>query len=296
MNPSTAIIIATKGRPQELANLLDALAGQKVHPDVIVVSACDAEDVSIGKLNRENVRVVFGPPGSSVQRNRALSEVRGKCDIVAFFDDDFIPSRFWIERVQTLFSAQPDVGIVTGRVLADGVRVGGIEWPTGKAIVDKVDYSAVGETLSSYKLEDCKSPYGCNMAFRASIIADLKFDERLVLYGWLEDRDFGFRAAAGLRIVSTDFVWGVHLGANRGRTSGLRFGYSQIVNPWYLMKKRTINPSDAFIYIASALSRNAVGAVISDPDIDRWGRLKGNLAGVRDIVLGNWAPERITDL
>jgi hypothetical protein len=263
---------------------------------VIVVSACDAEDVSIGELNRENVRVVFGPPGSSVQRNRALSEVGGKCDIVAFFDDDFIPSRFWIERIQTLFSAQPDVGIVTGRVLADGVRVGGIEWPTGKAIVDKVDYSAVGDTLSSYKLEDCKSPYGCNMAFRASTIADLKFDERLVLYGWLEDRDFGFRAAARLRIVSTDFVWGVHLGANRGRTSGLRFGYSQIVNPWYLMKKRTINPSDAFIYIASALSRNALGTVINDPDIDRWGRLKGNLTGVRDIVLGNWAPERITDL
>ena len=296
MPTRTAIIIATKGRPLEVSKLLDALAAQTVRPERIVVSACDPSDVSECSDVAENVQFIFSSPGSCAQRNRALAEVRGKCDIIVFFDDDFIPSRFWVERIQTLLTSLPDVGMVTGRVLADGAKTGGIDWSTGKSLVDSADQAADRENLDSREVVDTKSTYGCNMALRESSVGELEFDERLILYGWLEDWDFSVRASVGSRMVSTDWLWGVHLGSNRGRTSGGRFGYSQIVNPWYLMRKGTMPPLEAFGYIVRALSANAAGIVLRNQTVDRPGRLRGNLIGVKDIVFGTWAPEKSAGL
>ena len=298
MTPYTAVIIATKDRPQEVKKLLDALALQTVLPDVIIVSACDSSDIERGSVDAENVQVLFGPPGLTAQRNRALSVVRGKCDIVIFFDDDFIPSRFWIEHVQTLLVTQSDIGCVTGRVLKDGVKTGEIQWLDGQSIVDREDSykKKLVATNGSHNTQEHQTPYGCNMAFRAKTIEDLKFDERLVLYGWLEDRDFGSQVATRARLVSTDLVWGVHLGVTRGKTSGVRFGYAQIVNSWYLMKKGSMKPSVACGKIVRGFVVNALGAIFQRSDIDRWGRLKGNVIGARDITFGRWAPEKIVEL
>src|ERR1700730_12345018 len=141
MSLSVAVIIATKGRPQELFGLLKSLAAQTAVPDFVVVSACSSDDIGPVDLPLRNVETVFGSPGSSVQRNRALSLVRGKYYIVVFFDDDFIPSRYWIEHIQMLLSAESSVVGVTGEVLADGVMAGGFEWPDGQSMVNKMDSS-----------------------------------------------------------------------------------------------------------------------------------------------------------
>ena len=296
MTPYTAVIIATKGRPQAVSNILDALALQTVLPDVVVISASNPSDINRNDCAALNLQTIFGSAGLTAQRNRALALLQGKCDIVVFFDDDFVPSRFWIERIQILLATYPDVGCVTGRVLADGVRSGGLEWSVGKSIVDKSDSSTQVVAMINQIIKDGASPYGCNMAFRAKAIEHLKFDERLVLYGWLEDRDFGFRAALETKTILTDFLWGVHLGISQGRTSGLKFGYSQIVNPWYLMKRGSLTPRDALRYIARGFAGN-VGRLNSEKNaIDRWGRLKGNIIGITDILIGRGTPERITKL
>ena len=296
MTLRTAVIIATKNRPREVSNLLDVLALQTVLPDVVIISASDLSDIERNDSTALNIQTVFGPPGLTAQRNRALSQVRATCDVVVFFDDDFIPSRFWIERIQVLLATYPGVGCVTGLLLADGVKSGGIEWTVGRSMVHQSDCSKQIVTKINQIIKGPVLPYGCNMAFRTKAIEQIEFDERLVLYGWLEDRDFGFRAAVDAKIISTDFLWGVHLGTSQGRISGLRFGYSQIVNPWYLMQKGTMRPIDAYSFIARGIGRNAVGSVFQDSDVDRWGRFKGNLMGLRDIVTNRWAPEKIKEL
>lgn len=296
VHPYTAVVVATKDRPQALNRLLDSLQHQTVRPDTIIVSACSPGDVDEKYFSANNIQVLFGPPNLPAQRNRALVQIRQKAEIVIFFDDDFIPSRFWIERVQMLLKNQPEIGGVTGRVLADGVKSTEITWATGQSIVTEADDSvspiSIDDRISTARV----SPYGCNMAFRASAIQNLEFDERLVLYGWLEDRDFGSRAARRSRMAFTDRLWGVHLGASNGRTSGLRFGYSQVVNPWYLKKKGTMEPLDVHSYIVRALVKNTLGTVFRSSEIDRWGRLKGNLIGLMDILRSRWAPERISQL
>ena len=297
MNLYTAVIIATKGRPQEVANLLAALAMQTVLPDMIIVSACDRSDIAPSSDTAQNVQIIFGSPGLPAQRNRGLSAIRGKCDIVIFFDDDFVPSRYWIEHIQTVFATHPNVAGATGRVLADGVRAGGLEWSDGQSIVDKTD-SSNKQMVSTdpHQMRDHLSAYGCNMAFRARSIEHATFDERLVLYGWLEDRDFTFQVKAQGRMIRTDAVWGVHLGSKHARNSGLKFGYSQVVNPWYLMRKGSMTAVDSCRHIARGLAANTLGLFLPNSHVDRWGRLRGNMIGIRDIVSRRWAPERIIEL
>jgi hypothetical protein len=230
------------------------------------------------------------------QRNRALSLIRDRVDIVVFFDDDFIPSRFWIERIQFLFATQAEVGTVTGRVLADGVTAGGLPMSEGQSIVNKADFSEKMPTPSNYNSR-VASPYGCNMAFRTKTIEGLMFDERLALYGWLEDLDFGLRAGARGGMISSDLVWGVHLGVKGARASGIRFGYSQVVNPWYLMKKGLIPRFDACRRVTRGLVGNAIKSIASQKShVDRRGRLKGNIIGIKDIIAGKWRPEKVAEL
>ncbi len=163
-------------------------------------------------------------------------------------------------------------------------------------MVDEADFSKNMVTMSDYKMQDHKSPYGCNMAFRANAIEHITFDERLVLYGWLEDRDFAYRAGTGAKRIWTDAIWGVHVGTKHGRASGLRFGYSQVVNPWYLMKKGSMTPFEACGNIFRGLVVNSLGIAFKNAHIDRRGRLSGNIIGIKDILFGQWAPERVVEL
>lgn len=294
MAPNTIVIIATKGRPEHVSRLLDALARQTVPPDRIIVSASNRDDVA--DIDGNNVQTLFGTPGLVAQRNRALNVVRKTCDIVVFFDDDFVPSRFWIENLQRLFVAQTDIVCVTGQVLIDGITRGGLEWSVGRSVVDKVDSSIKRPATSKYTIKEDVSPYGCNMAYRANVIERLSFDERLILHGWLEDRDFAFRIGTWGRMIWTDAVWGVHLGTTQARSAGLKFGYSQIVNPWYLMTKGSMTPQHACRNILRAFVGNTFGLCLPKSQVDRLGRLKGNMAAINDIVRRRWAPEKIAEL
>ena len=140
------------------------------------------------------------------------------------------------------------------------------------------------------------SGYGCNMAFRMSAINDMHFDERLVLYGWLEDKEFSRKAAKNGRLVECSLLAGVHLGLQSGRVSGKRYGYSQVVNAWYLHKKGILSSSEAWSNIGKALLVNGAKSFRAEKHIDRLGRLGGNLIGVRDVVLGRGLPERAAEL
>lgn len=297
MHPRIAVIIATRGRPREIANLLAALDRQTRQPDRIIISATEPDDVSQTIDFDERVHLILGSPGLAAQRNRAWAFIKGAIDIIIFFDDDFIPSRFWIERAGAFFSAHPDVVSVTGRLIKDGVLSRGIDWEEGLLRVEEADLEAKPFSPSDCLVVDRETPYGCNMAFRAGMVEHLTFDERLVLYGWLEDRDFGIRAAAMGKTIWTDAFWGVHLGIKEGgRQSGLRLGYSQVVNPWYLMQKGVLTRYQTGQNIFRRLIGNAVGSVLPNPRVDRRGRLKGNLIGIKDIVCGSWAPERVIEL
>lgn len=173
-----------------------------------------------------------------------------------------------------------------------GTKTPGLSWAEGESIVARADAAPTRpETM-----EDNHSAYGCNMAFRRAAIGELGFDERLVLYGWQEDTDLAARVAARGRMVRSDRLWGVHLGIKRGRSPGRQFGYSQMVNPRYLVAKGTMRAASALRLAGRNFLANMAHALFPEPYIDRVGRLKGNLLGLWDIVTGRWRPERAAEL
>jgi len=136
------------------------------------------------------------------------------------------------------------------------------------------------------------------MSFRMEPIRrhGVLFDENLPLYGWQEDIDFSRQLAPFGRIVDANVLRGVHLGTKGGRTSGVRFGYSQIANPVYLIRKGTMSVGFAAALMWRNVVANAGRSFRPEPWIDRRGRLWGNWLALWDLVTRRMSPRRILDL
>jgi GT2 family glycosyltransferase len=282
------VAIASRGRPNEIADILDCLARQSVLPHKIVLAVTASADLP-ERLFDARTDVIIGRAGLCIQRNRALDALAADSDVIVFYDDDFLPSRYSIEGIQRLFEGYPHVAAATGTVLDDGIKKGGI--PLARALRIVEEFDAISSHVPQVKW--VSSTYGCNMAYRVSAITDMRFDERLPLYGWQEDLDFSARVRERGDVVITNLFAGVHRGVTSGRSPGRALGYSQIVNPAYLAIKGTMAPSYAMKLMLKNLIANHFRAVFPEPHIDRFGRARGNWAGIYDILKGTPKPENI---
>jgi GT2 family glycosyltransferase len=289
-----AVGIATAGRPLILAETLVELARQTRLPDILVV--CPAVEIDFDATLAARlpypVHVVEGPRGSSAQRNAILDAVQDM-DVIMFIDDDFFPLPSYLAELERCFAAHPSIVAATGRLIADGIDGPGFGVATARATLASFVPAAADQPLT-----DCYNAYGCNMALRLAPIRahHLRFDEDLPLYGWAEDVDFSRQLAPYGRIVTNPWMIGVHLGVKGGRTSGVRFGYSQIANPYYLWRKGTVDPGGALRQTGHNLLANFGKSFRPEPWIDRRGRALGNALGLLDLVRGRIHPRRILDL
>jgi GT2 family glycosyltransferase len=291
------VIVASVGRPDELARWAEHVANQTVKPvEMIWVVAQPADlPATIPACADTALSIVHSPIGSAVQRNVGLDSVRGDPTIIAFFDDDYVPSRTCIEDVIRTFHALPDAVGLTGTLVADGINGPGIDYPTTCALLACHEAERAGRPAQP-SFEYWDGLYGCNMAFRAADIGAERFDERLPLYGWQEDVDFAMRVARGRNIGRTDGFHGVHQGVKRGRTSGRRFGYSQIVNPAYLYRKGSMSRKKMLTLAGRNFLANHLRALRPEPWVDRRGRIIGNWLALYDLVRGRVEPERVLAL
>lgn len=286
--------IATAGRREVLSETLLHLTRQDRKPDAILVCPSSPDDVdeAFAKALSVPVTIVAGERGLTKQRNAILSVI-DTGDMLVFFDDDFLPQVDFLANAEALFLKQADIVVATGLVLADGIHGPGIPVSEG------LDILARDQTFeSSTALETVYNAYGCNMVFRLSAIATdgTRFDERLPLYGWQEDVDFCRRLARYGRIVRSGALRGVHLGNKRGRTSGLRFGYSQVANPLYLLRKGSVSLRWTLHLMGSNVAANTIGSLRPQGLVDRRGRLKGNLIAFADLLRGRIDPLRMLEL
>jgi GT2 family glycosyltransferase len=285
--PSVAVVVATRGRPEVVtATVGYLLKTQSLKPKVVIVSCVTREDAGLA-ADLPEVTVLTGPAGLATQRNTALAALPAGIDIVAFFDDDFVAEANWLDAAARTFRDEPRVVALTGLVVADGIKGPGLSFDDAVGILQTRGGEASWSKIEPY------SPYGCNMAFPMAAIGDLKFDERLVLYGWLEDRDFGGALAKrGGRLIKCASACGVHMGVKSGRVAGDRLGYSQVVNPIYLLRKGTMTIGQVIIHLFRNITSNVMRAAMPEPFIDRRGRLRGNLRGLADVLQGRIEPER----
>lgn len=287
-----AIVIATTGRGNLLPRVAPFWRGQTRAPDRIVVAAVGESDIGALREAAPEVEVLFTKRGLCAQRNAALDHLAGDCEIVAFLDDDYIPSRFFLAEAEAVM-ADPEIVVATGRLLADGINSPGIAFEDAVAMVAAYDADPAARDPG---FEPLKHGYGCNMVLRVSADPDLRFDERLPLYGWQEDLDFTRRLGRRGRIIRSFTFAGVHMGTKGGRTSGVRVGYSQIANPAYLVRKRVMTVREAIRMAGGNVGKNTLLFLTPEPWMDRRGRLKGNLLAFLDALSGKLAPERVLEL
>ncbi len=285
------VVIPTFGRREQVARLVAFLARQSRLPDEVIVSAPDASHVGWPEAVPFPVRAIFGPTGLCAQRNTALDALEMSCDIITFLDDDFIPAEDYLANLAEAFAVNPDFAVVMGRVLRDGATNAGLGWP------EALEALAAPEPGPAPRaVVDHVGAYGCNMSIRAAMIGGMRFDERLVLYGWQEDIDFTSRLRARGRVVCLAGLRGVHLGIKAGRVSGERFGYSQVANPIYLIRKGSVPAGFALRLMARNLAANLARSLRPEPWVDRRGRLRGNLLALAHVLRGRIEPEHVLRL
>lgn len=287
--------IATSGRMATLRHAIDSVAGQTRRPDkVFICTPMEDEDGSEPSLITHGLQLewVRGPRGSCSQRNVILDCLQPESGVLLIMDDDFILAPDYLERLCTLMEGMPNLAIVNGRLAADGISGPGLK-------ADDADrYIADARSPAEHEVtvEECVSIYGCNMAINLDRVGSTRFDEELPLYGWQEDVDFSFRLSKCGTVARTNLLAGVHLGVKLGRTSGQKFGYSQLANPIYLVRKGTMSPSHAARLMFKNIAMNTMRSIKPEPYIDRRGRLQGNMRALIDLFRGQLQPGRILGL
>ncbi|MGV1757338.1 glycosyltransferase family 2 protein [Rhizobium sp. A22-96] len=289
-----AVGVATSGRKAILACMIDRLAAQTRKPDHLFLSPATDDDIDMERLRSAPfpVSIISSPKGSCPQRNAIIHAAAGM-DMLTFFDDDFFPATNYLAETEALLEADENIVVATGHVIYDGIGGPGLT-------VEEADRILKGDADPDPApvIEATHNAYGCNMTFRLQPILTHRvyFDEELPLYAWQEDVDLCRRLLAYGTIVRFNRLRGVHLGAKVGRTSGLRFGYSQIANPLYLVRKRTVSLKWALRLMGGNVASNIVGSIKPPPYIDRRGRLRGNLVALRHLLSGSLDPKYITNM
>lgn len=286
------VIVPTLGRSGQVARLLNHLERQQRLPDEVIVSAPDATHIEPYESRHFPISLVFGKKGLAAQRNNAMVEASHRFDIITFFDDDFVPADDYLELIANAFEQNQDWVVVMGRVVRDGAGNAGLNWHEALAALRATE----AEEPPEPRVVDHLGAYGCNMSIRSEAIGTLRFDERLVLYGWQEDVDFTSQLRRRGRVVGLSDIRGVHLGLKTGRVSGERFGYSQVANPIYLIKKGTIPAGFALSLMVRNIAANIVKSIRPEPYVDRRGRLRGNILALAHVLTGRVEPEYILKL
>jgi glycosyltransferase involved in cell wall biosynthesis len=287
LDPRVAVGIATRGRPEYVRLVVEHLRLQTLPPAKILIACVEAADVE-GLAAAPDLVVIASEPGLTRQRNAILDQLPGDCQFIVFFDDDFFPQREWLARAIHIFGARPEIACITGHVIANGICGPNLSPEDALGLLEAArpdDHDWFEENIS---------PYGCNMAFRRSAVGALRFDEQLVQYGWLEDRDFGARVERqGGRLIKVGAALGVHLGVASARMSDRKLGYAQIANPLHLLFKRTMSPRLFALRVLTDLGSNVHKAPRSRA---RRLRLVGNLIAIAEALVGLCKPERAARL
>ena len=278
----TSLVIASIGRARILGETLSRLKNQTVAPIQIITVVHEPSDFPKGV--EHDVTLVYSEKGLTKQRNKGIDHCSADADYVLFIDDDTFLHPRYIEEMEAIFNNDDNVVGATGVLIKNG----------------DVEISEADQLLHTFPnrdLEDgcfeIRGLYGCNFGVRRSALDRIRFDERLVLYGWLEDADFSWRLKSAGSLVKAPAMRCVHLMyPSGGRANHMRFGFSQVMNPYYLCRKNKRSLwSMMRAHWLKGVPANVFGMIFGPNRGDRLGRLRGNFIAFRKIFVGNVCPE-----
>ncbi|MBH8576310.1 glycosyltransferase [Nostocaceae cyanobacterium CENA369] len=276
------VIIPSAKRPQILHETIASMLQQQTPADQILITVADKSYVLPETLAFPKVQIVLARPGLCQQVNDAIPYIDSCATFVSILDDDVELAPDYFTHARIFSEEHPEVAAFSGFL----VRNGNVERSEGRSLL----LSFTDEPDRSFEIQS--TVYGCNINTRPEVLRTVKFDERLPLYGWLCDADFGFRCRKFGICVSYNACRLVHLMTSSGRISGTRMGFAQIMNPYYLYRKGVIPFWEVLqSHWLIATRNNLIKLFFLDQKIDRQGRLKGNIIAFFMILRGQIEPE-----
>lgn len=292
-----SVVIASKGRPEVLAGTIRSLEGQVRQADEIIVVVTSEQDYNKRILTVPTLKVFVSPPGLPVQRNIGIDETNEYSDLVVFLDDDVELARNYLLRIESLFLCMPQAVAASGTPLMDIPEDGLMSRQTA------IDHLSNSERPTK-RIVVRSDLYGCNMVIRRKILDKERFDENLIGYAYLEDKDIGLRISKYGEIYNFGGDSIIHLGVNNGRISEARLGYAQMMNPLYLFFiKRVLTLGDFLYLFVQVFVGNLLGAAgimrlfrkNDKLDKSRRERVKGNLAAFNYIFVKGINPQSVKE-
>jgi glycosyltransferase involved in cell wall biosynthesis len=215
-----SVLIPTHNRAAKLRQLLEALARMDIPVgvacEVIVADNGSTDDTAevcaqfAARFPAGFERIFVALPRKSLAVNAAIQASRGA--ILAFLDDDLVPTGDWLRTLWQEFSADPSLGGISGRVelqnesdFAAGIRLE----------TERVECKRLGEGFGRFG--------GGNVAVRREVVARVgPFDPDLgpgSRFSASEDTDFFYRAwKAGAKLV---YVPTLSVRHDHGRSSAV---------------------------------------------------------------------------
>jgi len=315
-SPSIAVIICSYKRPEVLHDTVISLRGQTQAPREVIVCVSDEPSALPATRTLAGIRIILGPPGLTASRNHAIAQLTPGSDLVLFLDDDVELAPNFLAVLSERFARHADVVLAGGVDIAWGLPLGSITREGARRLLDDAALNnAAGadkppQTLSGpagMRLTAVKrlalSPQqavlalvpdikGCSMCVRRALLDQVRFDERLALYGYLEDLDFCAQCRRFGTIVVDTAALLVHLEVVGGRFSEVKRGFSEVINPIYLWSKGNASFFRT-VLLAHLILRplRNLGRSIVDPLSRR--RLRGNLLAFSRLFRGTVDPEYI---
>ena len=178
-----SVIIPTYRRPTELRPCLEGLREQAREADEMIVITRDGDNETRALLHTMQLGsaklhlATIATPGQVDALNSGLDKATG--DIIAFTDDDAMPHRDWLKKIEERFLADPKTSGVGGK---DCLYINGQLQTGSKKVVGKITW--FGRLVGNHHLgcgesREVDTLKGANMSFRKEAIQALRFDTRL---------------------------------------------------------------------------------------------------------------------
>ncbi len=175
-----AVVVPAWQRPEALARCLRALNGQRRQPDEVIVVLRHGDDATIAAARAVRFDAAVRVRLETIHAQGVIAAMRhgvgcATTALIALTDDDAEPREDWIERLIATFARDPRIAGAGGRdwqplERGDAPVVGRVQW-FGRVIGN--------HHLGAGPARDVDVLKGVNCAFRAELLREVGFDDRL---------------------------------------------------------------------------------------------------------------------
>ena len=163
MAPLVSVVVITRNRSASLKRALQALACLDYPSyEIIVVDNASTDDTA-QIAAAFSVRYLYSPSNNGISRCRKEGVDAARGEIIAFCDDDCVPSSPWLRHLVRRLWHEKDLGLVGGQVINVGFK--GEQCYKGRTKLRRN-----GKLSFAAKPEDAEFFGNMNLAFRREVI------------------------------------------------------------------------------------------------------------------------------